>query len=137
MWDLERAYTVTDKVDILLTQQQAQSAQLSQLLSQAGGHGAKLELLAEKLTGVAQEMGNVKRHISECPARVGYDSVKTRLELVEKLSEKHAERLSKKTPKNGLLALPEFKGANGTMKAALYVAAVLAAVLAALLGIKV
>jgi hypothetical protein len=132
MWDLERAFDVTDKVDILLTQQQAQSVQLSQLLSQAGGYGAKIDLLAEKLTGVAQEMSNVRRHISECPARAGFETVKTRLEYIERQNEK----VSRKTPRNGLLAIPEFKGSAGTMRMIAYIAAAVAAALAAMFGIK-
>ena len=137
MWDLERACEVTDKVDILLTQQQAQTAQLSQLLSQAGGHGAKLELLAEKITDVVHEMGSVKRHISECPARVGYDSVKTRLEMVERLGERYQEKLSRKTPKNGLLAIPEFKGPAGVMRVVVYVIAAGIALILTMLGVNV
>jgi hypothetical protein len=137
MWDLQERAQPVDKVDILLSQQQAQTAQLSQLLSQAGGHGAKLELLAEKLTDVVGEMGNVKRHISECPARVGYDSVKTRLELIEKLGERYQEKLSKRTPKNGLLALPEIKGPAGVMRVVVYIIAAGIALILTMLGINV
>lgn len=136
MWDLQERAQPVDKVDILLSQQQAQTAQLSQLLSQAGGHGAKLELLAEKLTDVVGEMGNVKRHISECPARAGYDSVKTRLDLIEKISDKHDDKLNKKTPKNGMIALPEFKGGSGLMRLVVYIIAAIAAAVAAVLGIN-
>jgi hypothetical protein len=137
VWDLERAYTVTDPIDILLTQQQAQTAQLSQLISLSGGHGAKLESLAEKITDVAHEMGSVKRHISECPARVGYDSVKTRLELIEKLGERYQEKLSKRTPKNGLLALPDLKGPAGVMRVVVYIIAAGIALILTMLGINV
>ena len=142
---------MTDKLDIVLSQQQQQASQLVRLLERAGEHGGRLTALSKTVESISADLSVVRGHPSSCPARAGFVGLSRDVAQLQTATASHERDITetrlksfRPTPSGGTLHLPMVgaprgkKGMRPNLTTMLiYIITVAAAIAATLLGLNI